>query len=292
MLRATPLLLLLSAAHAATCAPGTFYYKDGADGNKCGDATCCDCRAGFFCPGTASGNEAENRCPAGTCSPPLSVSASDCAAPKCASVVCPAGTYFRKYGPACGNDCCECVPGSWCPGTVDGFEKMFPCPAGECSPAGATAEAECAAPACAAPPGAAPVEQVHVSLTGVAGEMHVSFVSNASCAAPVAVAYGGAPGALSRSADAAGALLTSGMDVPICIFSATLTGLAAGSTTYYRIDGDNETRAFANAPQRAGGNVYLVMGDYGTENDVAQAQLVAENAAKMWDAIVYAGDMA
>ncbi len=39
------------------------------------------------------------------------------------SVVCNAGQYFRKYGPACGQDCCECVPGNWCPGSVDGYEK-------------------------------------------------------------------------------------------------------------------------------------------------------------------------
>ncbi len=90
---------------------------------------------------------------------------------------------------------------------------------------------------------------------------------------------------------ATGALLTSGMDLPICIFTATLTGLTADTTHYYRIDGDNRTFDFPVAPVRPGGNVYLIMADYGTENDISQAQLVAEVEAGAWDAIIYSGDM-
>jgi hypothetical protein len=173
---------------------------------------------------------------------------------------------------------------------------MNPCPAGDCSPAGAQAESQCAPPACPAPPppppapGARAVEQVHISLTGVASEMHVSFVSNASCSSQVGVAFG-ATLALGERVMADGALLTSGMDSPICIFSATMQGLTAGATHYYRIDGDNRTFDFPVAPVRPGGNVYLVMADYGTENDISQAQLVAESEAGAWDAIIYSGDM-
>jgi hypothetical protein len=176
---------------------------------------------------------------------------------------------------------------------VGGYEKMNPCPAGDCSPAGAQAESQCAPPACPAPPpapGARAVEQVHISLTGVASEMHVSFVSNASCSSQVGVSFGDSP-ALGERAMARGALMTSGMDSPICIFSATMTGLAAGATHYYRIDGDNRTFDFPVAPVRPGGNVYLVMADYGTENDVSQAKLIAEAEAGAWDAIIYSGDM-
>jgi hypothetical protein len=216
----------------------------------------------------------------------------------CAAIVCTPGTYFRKYGPKCGEDCCECVPGFFCPGTVDGFEKMFPCPDGECSPAGAKNASQCAAPACSPAPTPGPpspvaaVEQVHIALTGVAGEMHVSFASNVpSCSgAAIGVSYGPTPDVPLRAA-AAGALLTSGMATPLCIFGATMTGLPAG-TAYYKIDGSTELFSFvAGAPARAGGNVYLVMADYGAENDVAQEQLVAEGKSGSWDAIIYGGDM-
>ena len=63
-------------------------------------------------------------------------------------VVCPAGQYFRKWGPACGADCCECVANSFCPGDEDGYQYLYPCPAGTCSPAGASAEDQCTFAAC------------------------------------------------------------------------------------------------------------------------------------------------
>jgi hypothetical protein len=206
------------------------------------------------------------------------------------AVTCAPGTYYRKYGPSCGLDCCTCVPGNWCPGTVNGYEKMNACPAGDCSPAGASAESQCAPPACAAPPAASGVEQVHISVTGVPGEMHISFVSDAPCSQPLRVAYGPTPD-VALNASAAGAMLRTDMAAPICIFGVTLAGLAQGGTTFYRIDGSNETFSFPVAPSRPGGNVYLVMGDFGTTNDVAQQHLVEEGAARAWDAIIYSGDM-
>lgn len=210
-----------------------------------------------------------------------------------ATVVCEPGTYFKKYGPQCGTTCCQCVAGNYCPGDQGGFQKMFPCPSGECSPAGATAAAQCAAPACPGnPSGIALVEQVHIALTGVAGEMHVSFASNRSCDARVTVAYGPTP-ALGSTATATGALLSAGMDTPLCIFGAVLTGVArGGARTYYKVDGDATGFSFVAEPARAGGNVYLVMADYGAENDISEEQLTAEAAAGAFDATIYSGDMA
>jgi hypothetical protein len=207
------------------------------------------------------------------------------------AITCEPGTYFSKYGPACGQDCCDCVPGNFCPGGSP-KQQMFPCPAGTCSPSGAAAASECAAPACPGAPSISLVEQVHIALTGVAGEMSVSFASNRSCDETVTVAYGPTP-SFGSAATATGALLTSGMDTPLCIFGAVLTGVArGGARTYYKVDGDGSGFSFVYEPVRAGGLRYLVMADYGAENDISQQQLVEDASAGLFDATIYSGDMA
>lgn len=127
-------------------------------------------------------------------------------------------------------------------------------------------------------------------MTGVPGEMYVGFASNASCTAPLTVSYGATP-ALGRTATARGTLMTSLMTTPLCIFGATMTDLAAG-TAYYQIEGDDTVFDFAAGPTQKEGINYLVMGDYGAANDVAEEQLIAEVATKTWSLCIYSGDMA
>jgi hypothetical protein len=218
--------------------------------------------------------------------------------PPRAGVTCEPGTYYKKYGPDCGADCCACVEGSYCPGGTK--QEMFPCPAGTCSPAGASAEAQCVAPACSGPgPGPSPgptpsgaYTQVHLSFTGSPTEMAVSFaVPNGACRGAATVAYGTAPGALKNTASADAVSFSGGGQAkPLCTYFTTLKNLENNTDYYYSIE-DGETFQFRNQNDRAGGRVYCVMGDMGTANDQAAAQLAYEASNGVYDAVIYAGDL-
>jgi hypothetical protein len=220
------------------------------------------------------------------------------APPARAGVTCEPGTYYRKYGPDCGADCCECVVGNYCPGGTP-KQEMFPCPAGTCSPAGASAETQCVAPACSGPgpsPGPTPsgsYAQIHLSLTGVPTEMAVSFaVPTGTCRGSASVAYGTAPGALSDTASAEAVPFTGGgQSNPLCTYFTTLTGLRMNTDYYYSIEG-GETFQFRNQNSRVGGRVYVLVADMGVANDQAAAQLAYEANNDTYDSVLYAGDLA
>ena len=214
-------------------------------------------------------------------------------------VTCDAGTYYKKYGPDCGADCCPCVAGNYCPGGTP-KQEMFPCPTGECSPAGASAKSQCAKPACTPGPGPSPgpapadgFGQVHLALTGRPSEMAVSFaVPNGACRGAATVAYGTAPGALTSSASAPAVPFSGGGQTkPLCTYVTTLTGLRNNTVYYYSIEG-GETFSFTNQKDRAGGRVYALLADMGVVNDQAAAQLAYEAANDVYDAVIYGGDLA
>ena len=172
---------------------------------------------------------------------------------------------------------------------------MNACPNDTCSPAGATSETQCAAPACDPGVPGGPSEQVHLSVIGVPGVMHVAFaVDNWACAeADVrSVAYGLSETALDMEAFAYGYGYTSGMGRPLCLFDGDMAGLAPNTRYFYRVEGLDETFSFVNEPRRAGGNVYAVFGDMGAANDVSAQQLVAEAKGGVFDMILYSGDYA
>lgn len=213
-------------------------------------------------------------------------------------IECTAGSYYKKYGPDCGSDCCECVAGSYCPGGAT-KQEMFPCPAGTCSPAGASAEAQCVAPACSGPgpsPGPTPTgsySQIHLSLTGKPTEMSVSFASTkGGCSGSASVAYGTTPGSLSKSSSAPAVPFSGGSRTStLCTYWTTLTGLSNNTDVYYSIEG-GETYKFRNQNNRQGGRVYALIADMGVANDQAASQIAFEATNDAWDAIIYAGDLA
>ena len=213
-------------------------------------------------------------------------------------VTCEPGTYYFKYGPACGTDCCECVVGNYCPGGTP-KQEMLPCPTGTCSPAGASAESQCVAPACSGPgpsPGPTPkgsFSQIHISLTGKPTEMAVSFASTqGSCSGSATVAYGTSPSTLSQSASAPAVPFSGGSRTsPLCTYFTTLKGLNNNTDYYYSVAG-GETYKFRNQNARAGGRVYALVADMGVANDQAASQIAYEAANDEWDCIIYGGDLA
>jgi len=143
--------------------------------------------------------------------------------------------------------------------------------------------------------GAGPSEQVHLSVVGKEGIMHVAFaVDNWRCAATDkrAVRYGTEAAKLTQTVYATGFAYTAGMKKPVCLFDGDMTGLAANTRYFYTVEGNAEVYSFVNAPAREGGNVYAVFGDMGAANDVSASQLVAEAKGGVFDMILYSGDYA
>lgn len=116
-------------------------------------------------------------------------------------------------------------------------------------------------------------------------------VPNGACRGSATVAYGTSRGALTSSASARAVPFSGGAQAkPLCTYFTTLTGLA-NTTYYYSIEG-GATMSFRNQYSRAGGRVYALMADMGVANDQAAAQLAYEAENDVFDAVIYAGDLA
>jgi len=133
---------------------------------------------------------------------------------------------------------------------------------------------------------------VHLSVTGVAGEMHIAFAVNdmhCTSADTRSIRYGLSADAMENYAFAYGFSYTAGMTLPLCLFDGDLNGLMPNTRYWYNVEGMTEVFSFINAPEREGGNVYALMGDFGTRNDISAKQFEAEAIAGVFDHIVYMG---
>ncbi len=54
------------------------------------------------------------------CAPAAALPAQPTVGVRSPAVTCDPGTYYKKWGPDCGQDCCACVPGNYCPGDQGG----------------------------------------------------------------------------------------------------------------------------------------------------------------------------
>jgi hypothetical protein len=179
--------------------------------------------------------------------------------------------------------------------------------------AAAIAVAVAASASCAA--GAAGPEQVHLMVTGVETEMHVSWAEVGACSTSGTVTYGpsatnatgaagaaagaaaGTPAPLRATVDASGYLYKTGMTTPICLWDATMTGLTRNALYDYTLSnsasapGGDVTFTFTAPPDdgRRGGKVYAVYADLGMTNDVSMAQITAEAKAGVYDMVIHPG---
>jgi hypothetical protein len=121
---------------------------------------------------------------------------------------------------------------------------------------------------------------VFITTTGTAGEMAVSWVTLGTAAGSETVEYGPSQ-SLGSTATATSSVFTDGGSVDAMrIHVATLTGLAPATAYYYTVAGDKDVRSFTSAPQRAGGNVYGVVADFGYTNDVAMVRAAVRRARR------------
>lgn len=145
---------------------------------------------------------------------------------------------------------------------------------------------------------ASPPEQVKLSPTGRAGEMHVSFVTVGECEAGhvtwMVPAEGGG-----GTAPASCSYFTEGMTAPISVYAAVMTSLPPAAEVDYVLTAggvDSETFNFTQWPgvrrQGGGPKVYAVFADFGLAEDVSLANLLAASAAGEFDACVWPGDFA
>lgn len=134
---------------------------------------------------------------------------------------------------------------------------------------------------------AANVGQVHLTLTGIDTEMHVSWTILGACTATSKLVWGTSP-SFGQSSDVTGYHF---VESDLCIYDYTITGLGANTQYYYQA-GDSATFSFTNQPVVTGGKVYALLADFGIANDVSIGQLVAEAAAGNYQAVIHAGDWA
>jgi hypothetical protein len=139
-------------------------------------------------------------------------------------------------------------------------------------------------------------EQVHLSVTGVETEMHVSWVEvGGKCSSSGSVSYSASRLA---TADATGTLYEEGMTDPICLWEATMTGLTRNTRYNYTLSnsdsGSGFSGYFTSLPnnQRQGGKMYAVYGDLGLDNDISLAQIVSEAKSGVYDMVIHSGDFA
>jgi len=148
--------------------------------------------------------------------------------------------------------------------------------------------AAAAALAAAAPP--LQPEQVHLALTGAAGEMAVEFFTNATGAR---VLFGLSPTALGASAAAeARAVTLNGWAAVSNV--ALMAGLAPATRYFYAVgdaaNGFSAVASFVNAPARAGGAVWAIFADLGLANNEALGALITN--INSFDYVIHAGDFA
>jgi hypothetical protein len=65
-----------------------------------------------------------------------------------------------------------------------------------------------------------------------------------------------------------------------------MNGLMPNTRYWYNVEGMEEVFSFINQPDRPNGNVYALMGDFGTRNDISAKQFEAEAKALVFDHIV------
>ncbi|RYG53545.1 hypothetical protein EON66_08390 [archaeon] len=101
-----------------------------------------------------------------------------------------------------------------------------------------------------------------LSMTGVAGQMHVSYAVPGSCSKSNAgydtVLYGTSPNTLTYKVSASNVTYTT---ASLCIYDATMSGLQPQTKYYYQIA--SRSFSFVNQPARDGGKVYAVLADFG-----------------------------
>lgn len=133
-------------------------------------------------------------------------------------------------------------------------------------------------------------EQIHLHLTGTAGEMAVDF---ASAFPGAAVVWGGSPSNLSFSSPAATVnVLLNGFNATLS--TAVMAGLAPNATYWYSVgdarNGFSALYSFTSQPAREGGAVFCIFADLGLNNAVALPSLVAGVEQGRYDYVVLAGD--
>lgn len=133
--------------------------------------------------------------------------------------------------------------------------------------------------------------QIHLSLTGVVGEMMVDYVKTgvASCDT---IAYWG----LSSTSMPSSSNGTARVFGDRTLHTVKLSGLQRDKTWYYRVGDDkcgwSDVHSFSYMPQREGGAIYAVYADFGFENAVSMPTLLSESSAGAFDYIIHAGDLA
>jgi len=145
-------------------------------------------------------------------------------------------------------------------------------------------------------------EQVHLSLTGIETEMHVSWAeSTGTCSSTGTVTYtplNAVNSQYTQTVSGKSYLYKTGMATPICLWDATMTDLQLNTPYTYTLSNGNRltdiTFNFTSAPdnQRSGGKIYAVYSDLGMMNDISLSQIVTEGTSGMYDMILHSGDYA
>ena len=137
---------------------------------------------------------------------------------------------------------------------------------------------------------AATPEQIFITRSGLPGEMVISWATQSAADTNETVLFGTSPSALTSTALGTSAVLTDSMTTPLRIHVATLTDLAPGTTYYYSVGGGaGPTLRFASSTTR---HMYAVFGDLGLADDFSLTTLLAEAKAGVYDAVMFAGDLA
>ena len=135
---------------------------------------------------------------------------------------------------------------------------------------------------------AAAQEQLHLSLTGVAGQMALDFVVSPSTATGVTVTLGTTP----VPSDCVASTLNNTLHVEAQFCTALFTDLTAGATYSYVVSssaGSSATYSFISEPS-ARPPIFAVYADFGLGNDESLKALVADAASGGFDAVIHAGD--
>jgi len=132
----------------------------------------------------------------------------------------------------------------------------------------------------------AKIEQIHLSYTGVPGELAVDFVASAG---------GGAAAYTSVDKIAWKSVAATQFHAPtIGYMSQALLdykGIQAGSPAYYYVTGGSENSSiFEVTPVVARPEVFAVYGDFGLANDICMDDLIAEAAKGSFDSVLHVGD--
>eukprot|EP01116_Phalansterium_solitarium_P013017 TRINITY_DN2984_c0_g3_i1.p1 TRINITY_DN2984_c0_g3~~TRINITY_DN2984_c0_g3_i1.p1 ORF type:complete len:415 (+),score=146.40 TRINITY_DN2984_c0_g3_i1:1586-2830(+) len=141
-------------------------------------------------------------------------------------------------------------------------------------------------------------EQIHLALTGVPGQMVVSWATQQDPNGTATVQYGQSSSALSESMTGESFPFVDGgsENRTIYIFNVKLVGLAAATRYFYRVGDGAKTWSdvynFTTLPSGQPTVEMAVFGDMGVENAQSMPLLLKEAAAGAYDVILHVGDMA